>query len=431
MKHLFNTLLPVLAVCALGVACNKEEVNSNTGNVVRVRVTLPLEGTRGFADKSGLVWEVGNTIKFTGGGKTFESAKLTEADIEDNGCTANFTFTGLTDADRKGHIYTPSCLTTTTDATRIEFTKGSTTGNVFSQSEAGKMNTDYLFLHNGKTVATIKKGETPEIKMEIPGSIFRVIPYSATYTDETVESVTMSSSTKFVGTVAYNRSNGTYTYVSSSAKAAANFIQVKLDSPFSLEGVTDAEKSKGIYFSVPATTEGQPLNGYKYVVKTNKAEYVFDAMDKTLEVGNNKVKNVFLNLDKGERQAKKVVDYTETHFFANGLQLAKEANENINQVWCRLSVDGVEQTNFSISLYKKTTFVCVSEENYEAGNFNDTVDWLSCSYYGANWQMKVSENTTGAPRTAYVKCIFPTDDAEFANYIFPEPQVQKVIQLAE
>lgn len=430
MKRYFNTMLPMLAVCLLGVSCEKEERNSNAEDTtVRVRVTLSAEDTKGFADESGLVWEAGNQIKFTGGGNTFESALLTEADIENNGYTAYFTFSGLTDADRRGHIYTPSCLSTVTDATRVEFTKGSATGNVFSQSEAGKMNPDYLFLHNGKTVAIIKKGETPEIKMEIPGSIFRVIPYSASNMDEKVLSVTMSSNTKFVGTVAYNRANATYTYVSASATTAANFIQVNLDTPFSLEGVTDAAKSKGIYFAVPAT-EGTPLNGYQYVVKTDKAEYVFDAMDKTLQVGNNKVKNVFLNLDKGEMKAKKVVDYSTTHFYVNGLELDSKAQTS-NAVWCRLSVDGIEQTDFTLPLYKKTTFLCVSEENYNAGNWDEQVDWLSCSYWGANWQMTVTENTTGVSRTAYVKCIFPTDDPEFADYIFPEPKVQKVIQSAK
>ena len=41
--------------------------------------------------------------------------------------------------------------------------------------------------------------------MEVVGTIFRVIPYTSKYNDETIESVKLTSNTALVGTVAYDR----------------------------------------------------------------------------------------------------------------------------------------------------------------------------------------------------------------------------------
>ncbi len=299
MKFKINKLIAVLAVASLGVACNKEqlqdEIPSSGNGTVQVVVSID-NGTRSFSDAEGVKWEVGDQIKYAGGVE-LTSKPLTDEQITDNGYKASFTFDkSLIAADRTGWFCSTKCHPD--NYTEVEFTLGKDNGNLFTQAEAGQMNSRYLFLHSGTGVVNITKDVVPEVKMEIAGSIFRVIPYTTKYNDEKILSVKLSSNTELVGTVSYDRGAGTYKGVNDINWRSYNFVKANLGTPFSLEGITSAETSKGIYFAVAATPAGKPLNGYKYEVKTDKAKYVFDAMSTKLAVGNNVVKNVYLNLDK-------------------------------------------------------------------------------------------------------------------------------------
>ena len=78
-------------------------------------------------------------------------------------------------------------------------------------------------------------------------------------------------------------------------------------------------------------------------------------------------------------------------------------------------------------------FRSISEDHYAAKNYTTDVDWLSCHYANNGtaitdciWFVSATENTTGAPRTAYVVCVFPEDD----GYQFPEPRALKITQKA-
>ena len=567
MKFNINKLLAVLAVASLGVACNKEQLQDkipSSGNgTVQVVVSID-NGTRSFSDAEGVKWEVGDSIKYAGGVR-LTSKPLTAEQITENGYKASFTFAeSLIAENRTGWFYSAKCHPT--NDTEVEFTLGKDNGNLFTQAKAGQMNSRYLFLHSGTGLIKITKDVVPEVKMEIAGSIFRVIPYTTKYNDEKILSVKLSSNTNLVGTVSYNRGNQTYTGVTElnggDGWKSYNFVKANLDTPFSLQGITSAETSKGIYFAVAATPADKPLDGYKYEVETDKATYVFNAMDKSLAVGNNVVKNVFLNLDNavtesgllkysgalndlitipsdgcsdldagywqaststdggapwtvrnnaenaafyssvqfsyadattgkpvdwisvvyggsdlchwrvtaqentGEERSvkvtatfsdvkgyqvietsktkeltitqaaagsKKVVEYASVSL-PDSREFEAAAQVKINVGYCLLKIDGAEKRDWADknSIYARSHFAYVSEENYAAKNYTTDVDWLSCEYANNGtsitdcvWLVSATENTT-AERTAYVVCVFPEDE----GYQFPEPRALKITQKA-
>lgn len=569
MKFNINKLLAVLAVASLGVACNKEqlqdEIPSSGNGTVQVVVSID-NGTRSFSDAEGVKWEKGDQIKFAGGVE-LTSEPLTDEQITENGYKASFTFdASLIATNRTGWFCSTKCHPT--NYTEVEFTLGTDNGNLFTQAEAGQMNSRYLFLHSGTGLVSITQGVVPEVKMEIAGTIFRVIPYTTTHNDEQILSVKLSSNTNLVGTVSYDRGNQTYTGVTELLGGAGyksyNFVKANLGTPFSLEGITSAKTSKGIYFAVAATPAGKPLNGYKYEVETDKAKYVFDAMSTKLAVGNNVVKNVYLNLDNAARVtesgllkysgalndlitipsdgcsdfdagywqaststdggapwtvrnnaenaafyssvqfsyadattgkpvdwisvvyggsdlchwrvtaqentgeersvkvtatfsdvkgyqvietsktkeltitqaaagSKKVVEYASVSL-PDSREFEAAAQVKINVGYCLLKIDGAEKRDWADknSIYARSHFAYVSEENYAAKNYTTDVDWLSCEYANNGtsitdcvWLVSATENTT-AERTAYVVCVFPEDE----GYQFPEPRALKITQKA-
>ena len=239
MKFNINKLIAVLAVASLGVACNKEqlqdEIPSSGNGTVQVVVSID-NGTRSFSDAEGVKWEVGDQIKYAGEVE-LTSEPLTDKQITDNGYKASFTFDkSLIEADRTGWFCSTKCHPTNYD--EVEFTLGTDNGNLFTQAEAGQMNSRYLFLHSGTGVVNITKDVVPEVKMEIAGTIFRVIPYTTTYNDEQILSVKLSSNTNLVGTVAYDRGRQTYTGVTElkggNGWKSYNFVKANLGTPFSL-----------------------------------------------------------------------------------------------------------------------------------------------------------------------------------------------------
>lgn len=566
MTKRINYLLLALITCAAGfVSCVKEDApQTDESKTIQVTVSLG-DAVKGFTDLEGIKWEVGDQIKYAGGVE-LTSAALTAKQISADGHTASFTFDATLIADnRTGWFFSTKCHPSNND--EVEFTLGKDNGNLFTQDVAGEMNSRYLFLHSGTSTISITKDVTPSFKMDIAGSIFRVIPYTEKYNDEKVLSVKFESNDKVVGTVGYDRGAGTYKSVTEvnapNGWKAYTFVKVDLGTAFSLNGVTSAENSKGIYLPVAATKADAPLNGYKYIVETDKATYTFDAMDKKLAVGENVVKNVFLNLDNGtrvegetgylkylgdltlsvvpaagctdldagywkalvstngtdyvdkinaenaafysnvqftytdpttgasvdwisvkyggddlchwlvtakentgeERKVKVTATYSDVKGYAileeyktkeliitqssasakkdveyasvslpDAREFESAAQKNVDVGYCLLKIDGVVNRDWkdASSVYARSHFAYVSEENYAAKNYTTDVDWLSCEYLkegtiinDCRWLVSTTENT-GSERVAYVVCVFPEDE----GYSFPEPRALKVTQKA-
>lgn len=423
MKSIDKILL-VLAVCALGVSCNKEDLSDGSGKgTVQVKVAIDNAAVRSFSDSDGLKWEAGDQLKYAGGIE-LTSEPLTAENISEDGRIANFTFDArLTEVDRTGWFCSTKCHPT--NYTEVEFTLGADNGNSFMQDAAGEMNSRYIFLHSGTGLTNVVKDKPLEITAEIAGSIFRVLPYTTSYNEEKVLSVKLSSNTKLVGTVAYDRGGSSYTGVNElnggAGWKAYDFVKANLGIPLSLQGVNDASSSKGIYFAVAATKEDAPLEGYRYVVETDKADYVFDPKDKQLAVANNVVKNVFLNLDKAERQA------------APEGQLKYDGELNLSSIpadgctdrdagyWQALtSTDGEQWTPMlnseNLAFYNAVTF------DYKDADGNPQ-SWLSVRYGGVDlrhWIVSAGANT-GEERSVTVTAHF----ADVKGYKIQEASLTK------
>lgn len=408
MKFNINKLLAVLAVASLGVACNKEqlqdEIPSSGNGTVQVVVSID-NGTRSFSDAEGVKWEVGDQIKYAGGVE-LTSEPLTAEQITENGYKASFTFdASLIKADRTGWFCSTKCHPT--NYTEVEFTLGTDNGNQFTQDEAGQMNSRYLFLHSGTGLVSITKDVVPEVNMEIAGTIFRVIPYTTTYNDEQILSVKLSSNTKLVGTVSYDRGAGTYRGVNDINWKSYNFVKANLGTPFSLQGITSAETSKGIYLAVAATPKDKPLDGYKYEVETDKAKYVFDAMSTKLAVGNNVLKNVYLNLDNEAR-------VTESGLlkYSGALNLSTIPSDGCSDLdagyWeASTSTDGGSSWTKRINA-ENAAFYSSVQFSYADATTGEPVDWISVVYGGSDlchWRVTAQENT-GEERSVKVTATY-------------------------
>ena len=408
MKFNINKLLAVLAVASLGVACNKEqlqdEIPSSGNGTVQVVMSID-NGTRSFSDAEGVKWEVDDQIKFAGGVK-LTSEPLTADQITENGYKASFTFDKSLIAENiTGWFYSTKCHPT--NDTEVEFTLGTDNGNLFTQAEAGQMNSRYLFLHSGTGLVNITKGVAPEVNMEIAGTIFRVIPYTTTHNDEQIRSVKLSSNTNLVGTVSYDRGGGTYRGVNDINWKSYNFVKANLDTPFSLEGITSAETSKGIYFAVAATPAGKPLDGYKYEVETDKATYVFNAMDKSLAVGNNVVKNVFLNLDNAVRVTESGLLKYSGALNLSSIPAAGFKDQDAGYWQALTSTDeGQNWTNRINS--ENSAFYSNVQFSYKDATTDEPVDWISVVYGGndlCHWMVTAKENT-GEERSVKVTATY-------------------------
>lgn len=412
MTKKINYLLLALAFGASAFSsCVKEEgQETDTNKTIQVEFSIGDE-VKGFTDMEGVKWEVGDQVKYAGG-VILTSDPLTAEQISEDGYTASFTFdASLIAENRTGWFVSTKCHPGNND--QVEFTLGAENGNSFIQDEAGKMNSRYLFLHSGTSLVNIEKDVAPSVKAKIAGTIFRVIPYTSTYNDESVLSVKMSSNTDLVGTVGYDRGatkeEDKYKGVNKINWKKYNFVMATLGTPFSMKGVTKAEESKGIYLAVAATPASAPLDGYSYVVETDKATYTFNAMDKQLAVGENVVKNVLLNLDKGVRT-------TESGYLKYGGALnlstipADGCTDQDAGYWeAYTSADGNEPWTKRINS-ENAFFYSGVQFSYKDATSKEPVDWISVTYGGSDlchWRVTAQPNTTDKERSVVVTATYP------------------------
>lgn len=439
MKKFNSILVAAMGMAALTVSCKQEglePVAPEEGQTIKVEVSLgeTLKGT--FTDSEGLRWEVGDQLKYAGGVKdALTSSPLAAEDITDEGSVASFTFPAeLTSVDRNGWFV--STNNHSTNEVEVEYTLGVDGGNVYTQDNAGEMNHRRLFLHSGLKTMNIAKGqEKITVKMDICGTILRAMPYTTKYNDETVQSVSLASNSYIVGTVAYDRGADSYKPIAGNDYTGLcidwkkyNNVIVNLGNAFSLSGVVDKETSKGIYIPIAASYKGFPYKGYKYVVTTDKAQYVFDAMDKTLAVGENKVMNVYLNLDKATRQE-----------HASGTLRYDAALQNINvpasesaDNYCGYSVAMTKEgeaaevkregPEYYDLYYKDVKFTCTDPDSKEP------VDWVNVRYNTTNAHVlaNVSANT-GAERKALVTITY----SDVRNYVIEETSKTKTFTITQ
>lgn len=411
-KTLYFVLLIIFCFFAVS-GCSSENYQSDsdrlTGKTVKVSIGIG-QSVKSFNDSEGIVWSVGDVIKFSGDGIKLTSEPLSGKDIKDGGHHADFSFDAvLVSKNRSGWFYSEKCHPGNDN--EVEFTLGNAEGYSLVQKTAGNMNGRYLFLHSGTRLIDISEGIPPVVRMDIAGSIFRAIPYSQKYNDENVLSVSFESSDNVVGTVAYNRYDGTYRGVNDVNWQTSRKILVTLETPFSLSGVTSAESSKGIYMAVAATKSDSPLKGYKFIVETDKARYVFDASDNRLSVGENVVKNYLLNLDKAERITEPggELRYVGDLNMLSNRKLPASGAHNIDAGYWYAQVKPVGEQNWTNregvdneAFYSSVTF---SVTDFLTGL---PVDWVNVAYPGGggtHWYVSVEPNN-GPERKARITATF-------------------------
>lgn len=419
MKKFNSILVAAMGMAALTVSCKQEglePVAPEEGQTIKVEVSLgeTLKGT--FTDREGLRWEVGDQLRcfYNNAGEPVVSEQLKSTDISQDGSVASFKFhSSVISQDRMVAFVSPNNHPSIGYPKEVEFTLGNADKSSFTQENAGELTKRRLFLHSGLSLIPVKEGVEPKVKMDICGYIFRILPYTSTYSNEKVLSVTLSSKTNIVGTVEYDRANGTYKNVSEKNYASKNSTTVQLTNPLSLEGVKSAETSKGLYLPIPASGSAA-YDGYKYEVRTDKAIYTFDAMDEKLTVSENKIKNVYLNLDKATKRTAEegFIKYIGEFY---GLLIGKDEVKNKDLGWWKalVSSDGKDpwkdRLNADNAAFYKPVFTCIDEATGEPAT------WISVRYFEGgdycHWHADVEKNA-GAQRSAVITATF----SDVGNY---------------
>ena len=421
MKKFNSILVAAMGMAVLAVSCKQEglePVAPEEGQTIKVEVSLgeTLKGT--FTDREGLRWEVGDVLWCWDWNTNvkFESEALTAEDLSEDHTIASFTFPKeLISVDREIEFVSPN----NHPDNKMEVTYAMNNDkalcpefNSFTQDEAGSINKRRLFLHNGNALITNAKGNVPKVKMDICGTIVRVMPYTTTHNDEKVISVQLNTKagTNLIGTVVYDRKNGTYESATKKNYAAYNNIKATLKTPFSLDGVTSKESSKGIYFPIPATAEGESFEGYQVTVETDKGVYLF-LTDKALTVSENAVKNIYLNLEKGSTGLLRYIGNIGESTY--DIVVPSTSNVNMDLGFWKAQVlssngsfweDRLGQENKAF--YDNVVFECKDAVTGEP------VDWVSVTY-GADdcchWMANIKENA-GEERSAIITGTFSNVD---------------------
>lgn len=434
MKKFNSIFLAAMGMAALTVSCKQEglePVAPEEGQTIKVEVSLgeTLKGT--FTDREGLRWEVGDQLRcfYNNDGEPVVSEGLKSTDISSDGSVASFTFhSSVISQDRMVAFLSPNNHPSILYPKEVEFTLGDANNSSFFQENAGELTKRRLFLHSGLSLIPVKEGVEPKVKMDICGSIFRILPYTTNYSNEKVLSVTLSSKTNIVGTVVYDRANGTYKNVSEKNYASKNSTTVQLTNPLSLEGITSAETSKGLYLPIPASGSAA-YDGYKYEVKTDKAIYTFDAMDKKLTVSENAIKNVYLNLDKATTRTAEegFVKYIGEFY---GLSIGKDEVKDKDLGWWKalVSSDGkdpwTDRLNAENAAFYKPEFTCIDKATGKPAT------WISVRYYEGgdycHWYADVEKNA-GEQRSADITATF----SNVGNYVVMDEFKTKTITVTQ
>ena len=435
MKKFFYsfTMVALCAATLFSCANKEEEIALDENDSVKeyvVHLSISDADTKAtFSDAIGLQWKAGDILRWEGNtGNT--SHTLSAEEISADGYTASFgigipniinesprgVFRYNYNSDNVSEWNFGSPQRIVTDAS-IEFVNGNSL--TYTQNVAGEINPAFVFLHSATQWVSFDKSEsaTPTItaSMQLVGSIFRVLPYTTDYNDESIQwvSISLNNTSKRLGGLVYYTYSGTE-YLDANQKNYNSYhtATVNLGTAFSLTGVTDKETSKGIYFAVPATNSAI-TGGYKIVVKTDAATYTYTS-SKDLTVGENKVRNIPILLDTAHRVADDAVKGSLRYEGNIGNNKSFAYNENaqsnidLGYWYARIKNNGDAEYSTKENQAGNESFYNVSFAVIDDAT-HATADWLTVGY-GTNsthWILNATENTTGVTRSATVTATFP------------------------
>ena len=298
MKTSIIILLAYLTMFVIALSCNKAQSVDANLTTVHLGIKGDTYTKADFSDLKGIQWTVGDPVQIV---------RLNDAGT-DLSEVAVPVISGIS-ADK--YTATVSAAFAADKSYAFRYKHNGLNEFVFAnnltQPAAGTMPSDYLHLHSGNTVAALSSSDidagATDVSMKIAGTILRFMPFTSTYTGESVKSISFEADSYILGTVGYNYHSdgsfkdfggGRYFWDGNQHKTG----MVKLSSSFSLSGVTSKELSSGIYLPIPA--QAGTISGYRVIVETDAAIYTF-VTDKDLVVKENVVVNFPLNLDKASR----------------------------------------------------------------------------------------------------------------------------------
>lgn len=311
-----NFLLILAALCTAALAaCSKDAVESATPDDPR-KVSLRIiadafasETTADaapvtrveYADRLGLRWQAADAEKMAVcclSGGTWSTVATRSIAIGDD-LKATFE-ADVPRSTTQAYFYYP--YSSTDNGTKHKFVFD----RIVTQPAAGRSENFSLAARTVTDVVEAGWTATPQFKLV--GAVVRLIVYSGTATDERVLSVQLKANAELAST------EYEYDLATGSAEALGiryRDVTVELTEPYSLEGVTSADRAKGIYMPIrPATTKG-----YSYVVTTDKGTYEFvSSAERTWADG--KIYDVKLNLDKGRHKLKYTWDHVASSVMA-------------------------------------------------------------------------------------------------------------------
>lgn len=450
MKKIY-TYAAIAALCATAASSCQKEANLATPetDTTTYKVKLSNTSTKAFSDEVGLTWNVGDQIRWEGNtGNT--SHTLTAEEISSDGYTATFEIAipNIKNESPKGvfrynynsannsewNFGSPERMVTDES---IELKNGESV--TYTQAVAGAMNPAFIFLHSSTKWETFEKSEneTPELtaSMQILGSIFRVMPYTTAYNDESIKSVSISTNDngkKLGGLVYYNYSGNEYLDANLKNWNSYKTATVNLGTALSLSGITSRESSKGIYFAVPATNTAIS-GGYKIVVKTDVATYTYTS-SADLSVNENEVKNIYLNLDANHRVADADVKGTLKYEGSLGSSYSydEKAQNNIDLGWWFAST--TDSAEGSTATTRENTVGNEAYYDVKISVIDDatgtTATWLNIGYgeHSTHWFLNAEANTTASNRSATVTATFP---AVVDGYVLEPGYTTKTVKISQ
>ncbi|MBO7071183.1 MAG: BACON domain-containing protein [Bacteroidales bacterium] len=347
MKKIFMSLMLVALGFFALISCSKEKQEPIVGDAAFI-INLGVDTKAQMTDEYGIQWETGDPVQIITPNDESTNEKELAAPV----------VSGLSD---ENHVASIAYGLEAGKDYAFRFNFNGTDEFLFSNSvvqpTAGVLPKAYLHLHSATTMSPVSSEEVAagaaNRTMAIAGSIIRFLPFTASYSSESVQSILFKCDSWAFGTVRYNYFNGAFDPWGEDLFYAGNRQKsgtVSLTTPFSLATANSKEASKGLY--LPIAAHAGTINGYTVVVTTDVAIYTFTTT-KSLTVNENTVLNMGLNLDKATRSV--LAD----------LVWPSDASFELT------ALNGVDAARYTIvtAANKLSTTVTLADENHVAGGF--------------------------------------------------------------
>lgn len=459
MKKIFKYMFAVVAGVAALAACTNEpdeNIKPEEQNGGLTIVASMGDATKTImADGEGIKWEESDNFVawyVDPAAETPYSYALREektpTSITEDGYKATLT---LENAPVGGYLwlsYGCNAAYDRTSAAKVEFNYNAAQ----TQATPGVANKEYMRLV-GEKIAVEENGEYTA-KMEVVGTIMRFIVYSSngTYANENVKSVQLVSADKNIaGTGAaiaynfadfYNTEAGRKWCTNVADKfsdeceiywdATSKTITTTLTNTFKPAADAASSKGNGVYMFVPPVKIG----GYKYIVETNEARYIFDASTTPTEFTTNTIKNVTLDLEHEKATRMELSSVKGDLQYTGDLNAASQklshtgVNEKDGGYWYAQTRDTgagwvTREGAANAAYYTGVVFECIDNATGEEA------DWLHVYYKtdgSTHWWINADPQVEGAPeRSATVTATFPDVD----GYLVTEACKTKTITVTQ